>query len=67
MYQQIKQLADEALALQNKDRMDAALRDISALCNQAAGKQPEQHGDEHTSQHPAAADVAVDTTEGGVQ
>jgi hypothetical protein len=31
MYQQIKQLADEALALQNKDRMDAALRDISAL------------------------------------
>jgi hypothetical protein len=32
MYQQIKQLADEALALQNKDRMDAALREISALC-----------------------------------
>ena len=32
MYQQIKRLADEALALQNKDRMDAALREISALC-----------------------------------
>lgn len=33
MYQQIKHVADEALALQNKDRMDAALRDISALAN----------------------------------
>lgn len=32
MYQQIKKLADEAVALQNKDRMDAALREISALC-----------------------------------
>lgn len=31
MYQQIKQLADDALAIQNKDRMDAALREISAL------------------------------------
>jgi hypothetical protein len=32
MYLKIKQLADEALALQNKGRMDAALREISALC-----------------------------------
>ncbi len=32
MYQKIKQLADEALAIQNKDRMDAALREISAMC-----------------------------------
>mgnify|MGYP001615883606 CR=1 FL=1 len=36
MYQQIKQLADEALALQNKDRMDATLRQISALCSPGA-------------------------------
>ena len=35
MYTQIKQLADEALALQNKDRMDAALRKISAACASA--------------------------------
>lgn len=35
MYQQIKQLADEALALQNKDQMDAALREISARCHAA--------------------------------
>lgn len=33
MYQKIKQLADEAVALQNKDRMDAALREISAMCD----------------------------------
>jgi len=31
MYEKIKQLADEAVALQNKNRMDAALREISAL------------------------------------
>jgi hypothetical protein len=36
MYQQIKKLADEALALQNKDRMDAALREISGLCDPSA-------------------------------
>lgn len=30
--QKIKELADEALALQNKDKMDSALREISALC-----------------------------------
>lgn len=35
MHTEIKKLADEALALQNKDRMDAALREISALCEQA--------------------------------
>jgi hypothetical protein len=35
MYKQIKQLADEAIALQNKDRMDAALREISACCGRA--------------------------------
>jgi hypothetical protein len=32
MYAKFKELADEAIALQNKDRMDAALREISALC-----------------------------------
>jgi DNA-binding SARP family transcriptional activator len=41
MYEQIKQLADDALAVQNKDRMDAALREISALCDRAAEQQPE--------------------------
>lgn len=35
MSEKIKQLADEAIALQNKDRMDAALREISALCSHA--------------------------------
>ena len=42
MYKQIKQLADDALALQNKDSMDAALRKVSAMCDQAATEQPEQ-------------------------
>lgn len=32
MYLKIKQLADEAIALQNKIQMDAALREISAMC-----------------------------------
>jgi hypothetical protein len=32
MYTKIKQLADDAIALQNKDRMDAALREISEVC-----------------------------------
>jgi hypothetical protein len=30
MYKRIKELADEAIELQNKDRMDAVLREISA-------------------------------------
>ena len=34
MYQKIKALADEAIKLQNKNRMDAALREISAMCSQ---------------------------------
>jgi hypothetical protein len=41
MYKEIQRLAEEALALQNKDRMDAALRQISALCDQAAEQQPD--------------------------
>ena len=41
MYKEIQRLAEEALALQNKDRMEAALRKISALCDQAAEQQPE--------------------------
>jgi hypothetical protein len=36
MYEKIKTLADEAIALQNKNRMDAVLREISALCDQPA-------------------------------
>ena len=32
MYEQIKQIADEAIKVQNKDKMDAALREISGLC-----------------------------------
>lgn len=31
MYEKIKKLADEAIALQNKGRMDAALREIGEL------------------------------------
>lgn len=34
MLQEIKKLADGALALQNKNVMDEALRKISALCEQ---------------------------------
>lgn len=32
MYQKIKELADEAIALQNKTRMDEVLREISGMC-----------------------------------
>lgn len=32
MLNQIKALADEAIALQNKNRMDEVLREISAMC-----------------------------------
>lgn len=35
MYEQIKTLADKAIALQNKDHMDVALREISAICHEA--------------------------------
>lgn len=34
MYQQIKEAAEAALKLQNKDAMDQALRDIVAMCDQ---------------------------------
>lgn len=33
MYQRIKKLADDAIALQNKNTMDAALREIAQLCD----------------------------------
>ena len=69
MYQQIKHLADNALALQNKDRMDAALREISTLCDHAAEQQPEQpkqRGKKQADQQPPGADGA-DTQEGGAQ
>jgi hypothetical protein len=65
MYQQIKQLADDALALQNKDRMDAALRQISAMCDMAAEQQPEQPNDEQDAEQPA--DNSADTSEGDAQ
>ncbi|MGB8345424.1 MAG: hypothetical protein WCD86_11100 [Ktedonobacteraceae bacterium] len=32
MITKIKQLADEAIQLQNKNRMDEVLREISAMC-----------------------------------
>jgi hypothetical protein len=40
MYSKIKQLADNAIALQNKDQMDAVLREISALCDADAPFKP---------------------------
>ena len=66
MYQQIKRLADDALAVQNKDGMDAALRGISTLCDRAAEQQPEQHGAAQADQQPAAA-ADADIQEGGEQ
>lgn len=69
MYEKIKQLADEALAIQNKDHMDATLREISTLCAHAAARQPEQpkqRGKKQADQQPAGADGA-DTQEGGAQ
>lgn len=39
MYQQIKRLADEAIALQNKCAMDETLRMISGLCDVATAQQ----------------------------
>lgn len=35
MFEKIKALADEAIALQNKNRMDEVLREISKLCDAA--------------------------------
>jgi len=35
MYAKIKELADEAIALQNKNRMDEVLREISGMCGDA--------------------------------
>lgn len=34
MLKKIKALADEAIALQNKNRMDEVLREISKLCEE---------------------------------
>jgi len=42
MYEKIKQLADEAVALQNKNRMDAVLRAISGLCEACAVVEPKK-------------------------
>jgi hypothetical protein len=69
MYQQIKQLADDALVLQNKDGMDSALRQISVLCDQAAEQQPEQpkqRSKKQVDQQPAGTNGA-DAQEGGAQ
>lgn len=36
MLNKIKELADEAVKLQNKNRMDEVLREISAMCTPVA-------------------------------
>jgi hypothetical protein len=41
MYKEIQRVAYDALALQYKADMAAALRKISALCNHAAEQQPD--------------------------
>lgn len=38
MLNKIKELADEALKLQNKNRMDEVLREISAMCTPEESK-----------------------------
>ena len=60
MYEQIKRLADDALALQNKDRMEAALRQISALAGAKAGDTVQITGIENTETGESAVlDVKV--------
>lgn len=53
MLEKIKTLADEAVALQNKDRMDAALREISALCESGGVMDFEQFEAAEKAQHDA--------------
>lgn len=65
MFQKIKQLADEAVALQNKDRMDAALRKISVVCGQLADSEALTSSSSDTAfpfdrAKPDAVDTAVD-------
>lgn len=55
MLEKIKRLADEAVALQNKLRMEAALREISALC--AAVKKDSGDGYVHDTFQPAVTAV----------
>lgn len=54
MLEKIKQLADDAVALQNKLRMEAALREISALC---APMDAEQFEAAELAQHQAAREM----------
>ncbi len=53
MYQRIKKLADEAVALQNKLQMEAALREISALCDAPPAMDAEQFEAAELAQHQA--------------
>lgn len=45
MYQQIKKLAEDALALQNKNAMETALREIVAMCNAYEPEYPKDYID----------------------
>lgn len=54
MYERIKQLADEAVALQNKARMEEVLREISGMCATAGAMTAEQFEAAEVAQHQAA-------------
>lgn len=59
MYARIKELADEAIKLQNKDRMDAVLREISELVGNAGAMDAEQFEAAELAQHRRGKTIEV--------
>jgi hypothetical protein len=62
MYERIKALADEAIALQNKARMEEVLREISGMCATAGAMSAEQFEAAETAQRQAARGVETHVT-----
>ncbi len=61
MYTRIKELADSAVALQNKINMEAALREISGICYMQSAKN--MFSDMRDAQQAGATTVDVEAAE----
>ena len=59
MYQEIKRLADEAIALQNKLQMESALRTISSICEGAPVAPEPMNAEEFVAAEMAEYKAAV--------
>lgn len=67
MLQKIKELADKAIAVQNKDAMNAALREISAMTEKLSVNEQDQRDAPFKPLWPTMPDVILDKYHAAVE